>query len=291
MRAEECGRPAALDNTVTQGQSCSGTMWKKQQREKLRARAFPAHWNRILKECFPLYSRLPAEDQKELQGHIQVFLAEKKFEGCGGLEVTEPMKVCIAAQACVLLLHRQTDYYPALRSVLVYPSTYFAKTTRHVGAGVMQERYDSRAGEAWDAGAVVLAWDAVQNGAANPEDGHNVVFHEFAHQLDFEDGRTDGAPLLGSEDPWYKRKHRYKAWSRVLKNEYDKLQENVAAGQPSALDEYGATNPAEFFAVATESFFERPLEMREKHPELYEELKKFYLQDPAEWRAGGIFDF
>jgi Mlc titration factor MtfA (ptsG expression regulator) len=259
-------------------------MWKKQQREKLRARPLPAHWKRLLKECFPLYSRLPAEDQKELQGHIQVFLAEKKFEGCGGLEVTEVMKVCIAAQACVLLLHRQTDYYPALRSVLIYPSTYFVKTTRHVGAGVMEESHDSRSGEAWDAGAVVLAWDAVQNGAANPTDGHNVVFHEFAHQLDFEDGRPDGAPLLGTEDPWYKRNHRYKAWSRVLKSEFDKLQENVAAGQPSALSEYGATNPAEFFAVATESFFERPLEMRDKHPELYEELRKFYLQDPAQWR-------
>lgn len=258
-------------------------MRKKQQRAKLKAAPFPAHWSAIVERHFPLYARLPEEDRKELQGHIQVFLSEKRFEGCGGLEVTEEMKVCIAAQACLLLLHRDTDYYPGLRSILVYPSTYFVKTTRHVGAGIMEERHDSRLGEAWDSGAVVLAWDAVRAGAADPEDGHNVVFHEFAHQLDFEDGRTDGAPLLGAEVPWYRRKNRYKAWARVLGVEYEKLRANVEAGGPSALDEYGATNPAEFFAVATEFFFERPREMQRRHPELYEELKRFYRQDPAGW--------
>jgi Mlc titration factor MtfA (ptsG expression regulator) len=258
-------------------------MRKKQQRARLKAALFPAHWSRILERRFPLYARLPEEDRKELQGNIQVFLAEKWFEGCGGLEVTEEMKVCIAAQACLLLLHRETDYYPGLRSILVYPSTYFVKTTRHAGAGIREERHDSRLGEAWDSGAVVLAWDAVHSGAANPQDGYNVVFHEFAHQLDFEDGRTDGAPLLATEDPWYKRTHRCKAWARVLSSEYERLRANVEGGQQSAIDEYGATNPAEFFAVATESFFERPREMQRRHPELYEELKRFYRQDPAGW--------
>src|SRR6266404_2455291 len=127
----------ALDNETFRAQRGPVSMWKKQQREKLKAAPFPANWSRVLEERFPLYARLPAEDQKELQAHIQVFLAEKRFEGCGGLEITEEMKVCIAAQACVLLLHRETDYYPGLRSILVYPSAYFAKTTRHVGAGVM----------------------------------------------------------------------------------------------------------------------------------------------------------
>jgi MtfA peptidase len=258
-------------------------MGNKQQRAKLKAAPLPPHWGRSLERHLPIYARLPEEDRKELQGHIQVFLAEKRFEGCGGLELTEEMEVCIAAQACLLLLHRETDYYPSLRSILVYPSAYFVKTSRHVGAGVIEERHDSRLGEAWDSGAVVLAWDAVHAGAADPGDGHNLVFHEFAHQLDFEDGRTDGAPLLGAEDPWYRRKDRYKAWARVLGNEFQKLRTNVEAGKPSALDEYGATNPAEFFAVATESFFERPSEMRERHPELYEQLKRFYRQDPASW--------
>jgi Mlc titration factor MtfA (ptsG expression regulator) len=258
-------------------------MRKKQRRARLKATPFPAHWSRILVDRFPLYARLPEEDRKELQGHIQVFLAEKNFEGCGGLELTEEMKVCIAAQACLLLLHRETDYYPGLRSILVYPSTYFVRTTRHVGAGVMEDRHESRLGEAWDSGAVILAWDAVHSGAANPDDGHNVVFHEFAHQLDFEDGRTDGAPLLASEDPWYRRKYRYKAWAHVLGREYEKLRASVEAGEQSAIDEYGATNPVEFFAVATESFFERPHEMQRCHPELYEELKRFYRQDPVSW--------
>jgi Mlc titration factor MtfA (ptsG expression regulator) len=265
------------------GRNVVGTMRKKQQRQKLKAAPFPSHWSSILEDHFPLYARLPDEDRKELQGHIQVFLAEKRFEGCGGLEITEEMKVCIAAQACLLLLHRETDCYPSLRSILVYPSTYSVKTTRHVGAGVMEERQDSRLGEAWDSGAVVLAWDAVHSGTANPEDGHNVVFHEFAHQLDFEDGRADGAPVLATEDPWYRRKNRYKAWARVLSSEYEKLRANVAAGEKTALDEYGATNPAEFFAVATESFFERPRDLQQRHPALYEELKRFYQQDPVGW--------
>jgi MtfA peptidase len=165
-------------------------MWNKQRREKLKAAPFPPDWSRILLERFPLYQRLPDADRKELQGYIRVFLAEKKLEGCGGLEITEEMKVCIAAQACLLLLHRNTDYYRGLRSILVYPTAYFAKTTRHVGVGIMEERFDSRLGEAWDSGAVVLAWDAVNHGATIPDDGHNVVFHEFAHQLDFEGGKA-----------------------------------------------------------------------------------------------------
>jgi Mlc titration factor MtfA (ptsG expression regulator) len=260
-------------------------MWKKQQREKMKAALFPADWRRTLEERFPLYARLPEADRQELQGHIQVFLAEKSFEGCGGLELTDEMKVCIAAQACLLLLHRDTDYYSGLRSILVYPGTYFVKTTRHVAAGVAEERHDRRLGEAWPSGAVVLAWDAVHCGTANPDDGHNVVFHEFAHQLDFEDGLADGAPLLATEDPWYRRRNRYKTWARVLNGEFEKLRADVVAGKHSALDVYGATNPAEFFAVATEAFFERPRQMREKLPDLYVELKRYYLQDPAQWAA------
>lgn len=258
-------------------------MWKKQRREKLKGAPFPPEWTRILEERFPLYARLPDEDRGELQGHIQIFLGEKKFEGCGGLEITEEMKVCIAAQACLLLLHRNTDYYPGLRSILVYPTTYFVKTTRHVGGGVVEERLDSRLGEAWDSGAVVLAWDAVHHGTANPDDGHNVVFHEFAHQLDFEDGKADGAPVLASDDSWFRQRSRYRVWARVLSREYERLRADIQRGRTAVLDGYGATNPAEFFAVATESFFERPRQMRERHPELYEELKQYYRQDPAQW--------
>ena len=214
-----------------------------------------------------------------------MFLGEKHFEGCAGLVLTDEIKLTIAAQACLLLLHRDMDYYPGLQSILVYPSTYFANTTRHREAGVLEETRHSRLGEAWHSGAVVLAWDAVRNGAANPEDGHNVVLHEFAHQLDFEDGSADGAPLLGGDGPFWKRPAKYITWAKVLSEEFKQLQATVEFQKHSILDAYGATNAAEFFAVATEFFFEKPHALQQKHPELYAELKSFYKQDPVHWSA------
>ena len=257
-------------------------MWTNR-RAKLKSRLFPADWNVLLEKRFPIYAWLPESDRKELQGHIQVFLAEKRFEGCGGLELTDEIKLCVAAPACLLLLHRETDYYPGLRSILVYPSTYFAKVSDRDNAGVVQEGHESRLGEAWHSGAVVLAWDSVHGGIANPEDGQNVVLHEFAHQLDFENGPADGVPVLGGELPWYRRRGAYKTWAGVLGKEYEQLQALASKGKKSVLDEYGATNPAEFFAVATEAFFERADALRQRHPALYEELKSFYRQDPAQW--------
>ena len=172
-------------------------MFKERRRKRLQSAPFPPEWSRIIQARFALFDRLPEPDQRELEKYIQMFLGEKHFEGCAGLVLTDEIKLTIAAQACLLLLHRDMDYYPGLQSILVYPSTYFANTTRHREAGVLEETRHSRLGEAWHSGAVVLAWDAVRNGAANPEDGHNVVLHEFAHQLDFEDGSADGAPLPG----------------------------------------------------------------------------------------------
>ena len=258
-------------------------MWKNTRRRKLQSAPFSAAWKRILEADCPFYHRLSPADQRELQGHIQVFLAEKNFEGCGGLTISEEIRVCIAAQACLLLLHRQTDYYPDLRSILVYPSTYFVSETRHLGLGVFQEGRMARLGEAWQSGAVVLAWDAVRKGTADPDDGHNIVFHEFAHQLDYEDGWANGAPALANGGSVLMRRSRYAAWARVLSAEFERLRTDALEGQRTVLDHYGASDPAEFFAVATEAFFERPLELREKHPELYGELKAYYQQDPADW--------
>ena len=219
----------------------------------------------------------------ELQGHIQVFLAEKMFEGCGGLKLTDEIRATIAAHACLLLLHRQTDYYPALKTVLVYPTTYVVPTTRHVGSGVMHESHESRAGEAWQEGAVVLAWDAVCNGVRAPEYGYNVVLHEFAHLLDFENGLADGIPLLGRGRSLSERNRRYAVWSEVMKTEYERLRTEVERGEATVLREYGATNRVEFFAVATECFFCKPDAMQRRHADLYEEMKWFYQQDPARW--------
>lgn len=258
-------------------------MWKARRRKKLQSAPFPAEWQRIVESHCPFFHCLPDIDRRELEGRIQVFMAEKRFEGCGGLELTEEMKVCVAAYACLLLLHRHTDFYPDLRTVLIYPSAYVVPTTRHLGSGIMEESFQSRLGESWDAGAVVLAWDAVCHAIREPENGDNVVLHEFAHQLDYEDGYTDGAPLLGHDESLFVRRRRYAEWSRVMRAEYERLREQVQRGESSVLREYGATNPAEFFAVATECFFGRARELQRQHPELYQQMKWYYQQDPVKW--------
>jgi hypothetical protein len=184
------------------------------------------------------------------------------------------VKVTIAAQACVLLLHRDTDYYPQLMSILVYPSTYLAPAGRRTADGMVSDSPQARLGESWQHDIVVLAWDSVLSGAADIHDGRNVVFHEFSHQLDQESGGGDGVPALP-------KRSMYVAWARVLGHDFNQLVTDVQHNHRDVLDRYGATNPAEFFAVATETFFEKPRQLRAKHPELYEELSLFYRQDPV----------
>ena len=246
---------------------------RKERWAKIQGQPFPPEWSWIMGKNLPIYARLSELDKAELRGLIQVFLAEKIFEGCGGLEVTDEIKVTIAAQACLLLLHRDTDVYPKLITILVYPSAYVSNMPQHSPQGVVTEGPQGRLGEAWTTGVVVLSWDDVKLGAADARDGHNVVFHEFAHQLDTEDGSADGAPVLPG-------RNMYSAWARVLGAEYDELRRVAETGKKSVLDTYGASEPAEFFAVATEAFFEKPVQLKKKHPELYEELKIYYGQDP-----------
>lgn len=246
---------------------------RKRRRTKVRARPFPSAWLEVL-AGLPLYERLEPADQAELRGHVLVFLDEKEFEGCAGQEITDEIRVTVAAHACLLLLHRETEYYPDLSSILIYPHAYEATHQEELPGGVISEGPSVRLGESWTRGSVVLAWDAVQAGFYDVRDGENVVIHEFAHQLDQEDGRADGAPILESRS-------RYAPWARVLSEEYERLQERVAEGRRTFIDDYGATNPAEFFAVVTEAFFERPKTLQRKHPELYEQLRLYYAQDPA----------
>jgi len=248
---------------------------KRWRHERLRRRPLPGEWREILERNVPLYRRLPPADRAELEGHLQVFLAEKRFEGCGGLELTDEIRVTVAAHACLLLLHRDTDYYPTLRSILIYPTAYLAPARERLEGGVVQEGRSVRLGESWHHGLVVLSWDDVLRGAADPHDSDNVALHEFVHQLDEEDGAADGAPRLPS-------RARYAAWARVLGAEYERLQQETAYGRPTLIDGYGATAPAEFFAVASECFFEKPVALRRRHPELYQQLREFYRQDPAE---------
>ncbi len=240
---------------------------------------FPEEWNGILSRNFPMDAKLPEDDRKELRSRIQVFLAEKHFEGLGGLEMSDEIRVTIAAQACLLLLHRGDIDYPRLSSILVYPTAYQASSVKREVGGIVTEDRQVRLGESWNTGAVVLSWDDVLYGAADYHDGHNVVLHEFAHQLDMENNVADGAPVLP-------RRSMYVAWARVLGKEFEHLQRDVIKHHRSVMDAYGATNPAEFFAVATETFFEKPAQLREKHPELYAQLSEFYDQDPVSYNNG-----
>lgn len=253
--------------------------FKRRRRRKLLAEPFPTSWSEILQKNFPLYLRLSDNDRRELHDAIRIFVAEKSFEGAGGQEITEEIKVTIAAQACVLLLRRETDYYPKLRSIIVYPRAFVSVVREQAGYGMVSEREVVRLGEAWGHGSVVLSWNDSRSGAADINDGHNLVFHEFAHQLDQEDGDANGAPIL-------ERSSMYVAWARVLGETYAQLQNDSKRKRSTVLDTYGATNPAEFFAVATEAFFEKPRRLRQKHPELYEELKLYYQQDPEEFFEG-----
>ncbi len=291
--------------------------WRDRQRRKLRAQPFPEPWVSVLDSHVELYRRLPQADRDELHGHIHVFLAEKHFEGCGGLALTEEIRVVIAAQACVLLLHRHTDYFPDLTSILVYPSTYVAPV-RQVDAGVVSEYDLERAGETWQHGSLVLSWDDVTGAAApmplkdaqdrrgngrphdpralrdaaaaptpqNMPDGHdeegelvpayNVVLHEFAHQLDLENGTLDGAPRLDSRED-------YARWGRVFETAFGDLQTQIDDGIDPVIDDYALGDAAEFFAVVTESFFETPFALSDEFPDVYFELQRYYRQDPVEW--------
>jgi len=252
---------------------------KQRRRQRLRAQSFPPAWRSIVTRNLPIFRRLPPEDQTELLGHVQVFLAEKHFEGCGGLELTDEIRVTIAAQACLLLLHRETDYYPQLITILVYPSGYTAYEARHLGGNIWEEGGQERLGHtARRLGAMVLAWDSAKRGAADPSDGRNLVLHEFAHQLDFEDFQTNGAPALAT-------RAEYLAWSRVMSKGFEALRAADEAGMATVLDTYGAKDPAEFFAVVTEAFFERPRALRAKHPELYDQLARFFRQDPVRYTS------
>ena len=247
--------------------------FKNRRREALLEQPLTAEERAVLDKNVPYLAALSAADRSELEGLVRIFVAEKHFEGCGGLELSDEIKLTIAAQACLLLLHRKTDIYPNVESILVYPSAYRVPTEQHDGLVVL-DGDQARLGESWQRGLVVLSWDHALSGAAQPHDGQNVVLHEFAHQLDGEDGPMNGTPELGA-------RARYTAWAHVLGHEFDELSQRLHAGRRTDIDPYGATNPAEFFAVVTEMFFEKPRALKRKHAELYAELVGFYQQDPA----------
>jgi Mlc titration factor MtfA (ptsG expression regulator) len=245
-------------------------------RARVRRRPFPAEWRRILRRRVPYFRTLPADLQLQLKKRMQVFLAEKPFIGCAGLVVTDEMRVTIAAQACLLILNRRTDYFANLRQVLVYPGAFVVDKVRTDGVGVAHERRHALAGESWATGQVILSWEDTLDGARAPDDGRNVVIHEFAHQLDQANGPANGAPYL----PTRARRER---WSAVFSAEFEALQRRVAAGESSLLDAYGAADAAEFFAVASEAFFEQPRRLADEHAALFREMSLLYRVNPLSW--------
>ena len=250
-------------------------------RRRVRRQPFPPEWRQILRRRVPLFRTMPADLQLQLKKHILVFVAEKAFVGCAGLVVDEEIRITIAAQACLLILNRRGEHFGNLREVLVYPGGFVAARSNVDAAGVMQSRHLALAGESSSRGQVVVSWDDAVAGAAAPDDGRNVVIHEFAHQLDQADGVANGAP------PMYGRARRER-WARVMGDEFAQLQQRADARQPSVLDNYGATDPAEFFAVASEALFEQPKRLATEHAALYAELRGFYRVDPSSWQGRGL---
>ncbi len=236
---------------------------------------FPDEWLKIIQKNVPVYNHLPEPLKKQLHSLVLIFLHQKYFEGCGGLKITDEIKVTIASQACMLLLNRKTSVFKKLHTILVYPKTYVAKSISSDGT-ITIEGHSVRLGESWQNGPVVLAWDSIKGTTSEIGKWQNVVLHEFAHQLDQEDGSADGTPF-------FENRSQYLTWARILSEEYETLQKQVDTGFRSVIDSYGATNPAEFFAVITEAFFENPKTLKTKHPELYQELSNYYNLNPAEW--------
>ena len=247
-------------------------LWR---RQRVTRRPFPAAWRDIVRRRVPLVRELPPAQQLRLKKHIQVLLAEVPFVGCAGLDVSDEIRVTIAAQAAFLLLGRGGSF-GNVREVLVYPGHFVVPRAEAGAGGVVHEGRDVLAGQSWQRGQVIVAWDAVQAGAAEPHDGANVVMHEFAHQLDQDTGAANGAPYVG-------RGALQEAWARVMNQEFDALHARLACVEPSLIGPYAATSPAEFFAVTTELFFERPSALAAERPALYEQLKRCYRLDPASW--------
>jgi len=249
--------------------------WIRYKRDKIKSQPFPKQWRKIIQKNVPYFHSMPTDLQLQLKQHILIFLAEKKFLGFEGIRIDDEIRVTIASQACLLLLNRETNYYSKLKSIYVYPAAFITNHKSRDAAGVVQNNKRVLSGESWELGKVILSWSDTKQGAAVVNDGRNVVIHEFAHQLDQETGTANGAPFL--------RHQAKQCWSEVLSKEYELLVAQSRRGEASLLDKYGASNPAEFFAVASEVFFEQPQEMKGRHSHLYQQLQGFYHVNPAIW--------
>ena len=250
--------------------------WPRYRLQRAVEEPFPEAWRKTLRKNFPVFRRMPTDLQLQLKNRIKQFIHEKEFIPCDGFEMTDEVKVTVAASACLLLLNRDGDVYGDLNYILIYPNAFLVNREALNAEGLPVEHRHGVLGESWDNGKVILSWEDVLKGNKDFNDGANVAIHEFAHQLDHASGATNGAPFLGDAS-------RSNRWSTVLTDEFERLRQAAYRGDETLIDKYGTTNPAEFFAVVTETFFEQPLQMRGEHPTLFEELKRYYRVDPSDW--------
>ena len=252
--------------------------FRERRRKKLTQAIFPSSWEEIIRRNVAHYCMLEDIERSHLRALIQVFIAEKNWEGAGGLELDDEICVTISAQACLLILGLPHNYYQNIQTIIVYPTTVVPPQRKLRSFEITTTPLDIEQpilGQAFQQGPVIIVWDAALRGSRHPELGHNVIYHEFAHKLDMLDGAADGTPPL-------RDRAEYRDWILVCSREYQRLKHDVAMGKKSFLNPYGATSEAEFFAVATEKFFDQPQLMFEQAPELYHVLQEYYRQNPYE---------
>lgn len=241
--------------------------WKRRRVLK-RHRIDEALWRRIVLGL-PFVGELDREDARRLRDLTLLFLVEKAFSGARGLALTDHMRVSIAAQACMLILNLGLEWYDGWVGIVVYPGDFRVRRSETDAAGVVHEWDDALAGESMPGGPVVLSWDTAARAA-----DMNVVIHEFAHKLDMRNGVADGLPPLHADMDRH-------AWHAAFQVAYDGFRDALARGRDTWLDPYAAEHPAEFFAVLSEAFFEWPQETRRRFPDVYDQMRRFYRQDPA----------
>lgn len=249
---------------------------RSRRRDRLTQSKFPVSWQKLLENRWRLYAHLPLPVRARVQQQLQVMLPETDFYGCDGLEVTEEMKVLILAQAALVygnVIEERLRDFPV---VLVYPGAFVRHGQEMDALGLVSEGRHELLGESWQQGKVILSWDDVERGAARL-DGHNLVIHEYAHQIDGYDGAMNGSPPLGGRQV-------FATWPAIMQQAYDDLCLRVARGE-AGLDPYATTNPGEFFAVISETFFTRPEALQQAYPEVYQQLAAFYQEDPLSWIA------
>jgi len=237
---------------------------------KALADPFPEAWRNLLTEEFAHWRVLPGQERESLERLVRLLLVDKHWEASKGFELTDEIRVVISAMASLPILGLDYDYYHRVTSIIVAPTAVVLEGDRHVGGGLYTEEPLPIVGEASPDGPVLIAWDEARAQARDPEEGRNVVYHEFAHKLDMLGGSVDGTPPLESHAE-------YRRWVRVCNAEFEALRDGTGG---DLLDPYGAENTGEFFAVVTEVFFCRPLQLEREKPELYAVFRDFYRQDP-----------